>query len=155
MMKLRTAIKNWRLCRRYPFLRPRRVWDGKVVPLWQWKAQWTWLDSFPEGWRPFILSKLEEVRQVLVEYGELDNFRIIDAKEKYGEARIYWTGVLEKVPYDKVNDILIQMEIDSWNFCSSCGEYATMESKGYILPFCPKCAKAAKQKGIKCVLKKE
>lgn len=154
-MKLLKAIKNLKLCHRYPFLRPRRLWDGKVIPIWTWKAQWTWLDSFPDGWHKFILSQLEEVRKVLIEYGELKNFRILDAKEKYGEARIYWTGVLEKACYDKVNDILIQMEIDSWNFCSSCGEYATMESKGYILPFCPECAKQAKQKGIKCVAKKD
>ena len=91
--------KNRELCERYPFLIPWNRWSGTLItdagdggfypgdP--ETKVQYDWefteLDSMPTGWRKAFGEQMcEEIRQALIEDGDLDRWRIVQLKEKYG-----------------------------------------------------------------------
>ena len=141
--KKQTKMENKRLCKRYPFLRPRNRFDDIIMwdhPKWDWRYQrpyeWTELDIMPDGWRKaFGKQMCEEIRNALIEDNYLYKYRIIQIKEKYGSLRWYdWDGP------QKVQDIIDKYEHISARTCIRCGRPATKISTGWICPFCDKCA---------------
>lgn len=52
---------------------------------------YTMLDDMPDGWRKAFGEELcEAIREELIKVGLLDQYRIIQIKEKYGE--LVWYG---------------------------------------------------------------
>lgn len=147
--KKQTKMENKRLCKRYPFLRPRNRFDDIIMwehPKWDWRYhrpyEWTELDYMPDGWRKaFGKQMCEEIRNALIEDNYLYKYRIIQIKEKYGSLRWYDWGSSRKV-----QDIINKYENLSIRTCICCGRPATKISLGWISPFCDKCAEKINDK---------
>lgn len=131
-----TSLRNRWLVWRFPFLEPRSV-DGDRIA--DYDFSYTLLDSYPAGWRRVIVRHLRRIKSLLKRYGELDNFRVTDAKEKYGEARLYCSGVSGDECDRKLDELIWDMESDTGHTCCECGRPAKYVTQGYILPFCRKC----------------
>lgn len=136
-------IRNKHLCKRYPFLIPRQVWTGKVV----WKVFhdkytypycYTELDDMEDGWRAkFGIQMCEEIRQELVKYNFLYNYRILEIKEKFGELRWYNSGIPKG---SKIWDIINKYTLISRQTCLRCGAPAKIvDFNGWLTPLCDKC----------------
>ena len=130
------SLRNRLLVWRFPFLEPRSV-DGDRIA--DYDFSYTLLDSYPAGWRRVIVRHLRRIKSLLKRYGELDNFRVTDAKEKYGEARLYCSGVSDDECDRKLDELIWDMESDTGHTCCECGRPAKYVTQGYILPFCRKC----------------
>ena len=130
------GLRNRWLVWRFPFLEPRSVDGGRIE---DYDFSYTLLDSYPDGWRRVIVRNLRHIKSLLKRYGELDSFRITDAKEKYGEARLYWSGVSSEECVKQLEDLIWNMESDTGHTCCECGRPAKYVTQGYILPFCRKC----------------
>lgn len=141
--KKQILMENKRLCKRYPFLIPRHIWTDKIiwkVPKYDWRYtkpySYTELDKMPDGWRcAFGKQMCEEIREALLEANYLNDYRIMQIKEKFGGLRWYDGGAPKKV-YDIIN----KYEDLSYRTCICCGQPATKISLGWISPFCDKCA---------------
>ena len=142
--KKQTRMENKRLCKRYPFLRPRNRFDDIIMwdhPKWDWRYtrpyEWTELDAMPDGWRKaFGKQMCEEIRKELIKFNYLDKYRITQIKEKYGSLRWYDWGY----PRDsKIREIIDKYENISARTCICCGRPATKMSLDWISPFCDKC----------------
>lgn len=143
--KLGKVVNNWfrrrrnkKLLEELPFLRPLN-WDGSVDTSYDYT--WTHLDNFPRGWHKLIVKYLREVKSVLVRYGQLDKLIIVESKEKWGEARIYYSGLDNADCYDEIDEIFNRMSAESGKTCCVCGRKAEYQTLGWILPFCEKCIK--------------
>lgn len=130
-------LKNRLLVWKYPYLRPRDC-DGNEVPDYDYST--TELDSYPVGWRKLLLGYCERLNEVLNNHNELGNFRIVEAKEKWGAARLYYGGVKDVECRKEIDWLLDIMEKQSSHVCSQCGKEAEFISRGYVLPYCRDCA---------------
>ena len=133
--------KNKELCKRYPFLIPRNVWDNKIM--WDRdkdtrKWSYTLAEEFPKGWwRAFGLLLCEELRKDLIKCNYLRDFRFDQIKSKYGQLRAY-TGPLPME--SKANDIIDKYTTLSENICELCGKPdVPMIGKRWIKPECFDC----------------
>ena len=125
---------NKKLIERYPFLAPRNVWTGLMVS--DYDFSFTELDCMPSGWRKkFGIELCEELRNELIKHDFLDSYQITQIKEKYGTLRWYDAGNTEEG-----HKIIRKYEDLSWDICIDCGEPATKETIGWIMPVCDKCA---------------
>lgn len=147
----RTRDENRELCERYPFLIPwnrfsgKRIteakdggyWPGNPKAIPEYDYEYTELDNMPEGWQiAFGLQMCEEIRDALIEDGDLDRWRIFQLKEKYGALRLYSNG--EKKG-SRIPDIIRKYEDMSMRTCIVCGKPATRVTTGWISPFCDDC----------------
>lgn len=129
-------LHNWILCGKYPFLIPRYDWSGEIIKNYDYTS--TYLDDIPVGWKiAFGEMMCEEIKQELVRCNYLDEFRIIQAKEKFGGLRIYTNGE----PVDcKVQQIIDKYSTLSENICIICGKPdVPITNNGWISPYCKKC----------------
>ena len=147
--------RNRELCEKYPFLIPRNRWSGmriteaqnggfwrgdpEAVPEYDW--EYTELDDMPDGWRKAFGEQLcEELKQELLKAGgqeALDNYMIVQIKEKFGYLRWYDNGCTERW----FSEILPKYENLSERTCICCGRPAKYISSGWISPWCEDCAK--------------
>jgi hypothetical protein len=118
------------LIQEYPYLQPRRMTDDKVSPDYDYQFIVGELD-LPEGWMYLFLQACEDIKEPLVKASDLDKFRFLQVKEKYGRMRLYHSGASEEV-----NDILDKYEFLSEQVCSKCGKPASAMTRGWICPFC-------------------
>lgn len=147
----RTKEENKALCERYPFLIPWNCFSGMLITeaqnggyylhvpdkIPEYDYEFTLLDSMPEGWqKAFGIQMCEEIRDALIEDGDLDTYRVVQIKEKYGGLRWYDTGV--KVG-SRVHDIIRKYENLSTVTCIVCGKPATRVTIHWISPFCDDC----------------
>lgn len=123
-------MTNKELIERYPFLRPRNCFTDEIIE----DADYTELDDMPEGWRKAFGERMcEEIREELIKHNYLDEYRIIQIKEKYGMLCWYDAGS----PADSnVYDIISKYEDVSRKICILCGKPATKISRGWICPYC-------------------
>jgi hypothetical protein len=79
----------------------------------------------------------EEIKQELVRCNYLNEYRILQIKEKYGELRWYDNGT----PIDcKVPEIIDNYSMLSQNICIICGKPdVPMTHNGWSSPYCKKC----------------
>ena len=127
--------ENKQLCETYPFLLPRNRWTDEVAE--DFDYSYTELDSMPDGWRKaFGLQMCEELKQELIRINKIDEFRIVQIKEKFGELRFYtnWTT-------DEIEAIINKYTKLSRKTCIVCGKPATVITTGWISPFCNDCIK--------------
>ncbi len=139
--------KNKALIERYPFLKPRNEWTGKDLE--DYDYSFTELDSLPRGWvKAFGEQMCEELREVLIREDCLDEWRIDQLKEKFGEMRLYPNF------YSKDIDAVINKYTDiSATTCVGCGKPATHYTTGWILPFCWDCLDERERKTAKPIEK--
>lgn len=132
----REQLKNWILCGKYPFLIPRYEWSGEILKNYDYTS--TYLDDMPDGWRKaFGEMMCEEIKQELVRCNYLNEYRILQIKEKYGELRWYDNGT----PIDcKVPEIIDNYSMLSQNICIICGKPdVPMTHNGWDSPYCKEC----------------
>lgn len=134
-------IQNRKLCRRYPFLIPRNAWTGKII--WKQfkdasKYEYTELDDMEDGWRAkFGIQMCEEIRQELIKYNFLYDYRIFQIKEKFGGLRWYDCGIPKG---SKIWDIIDKYTFISRQTCLRCGAPAKIiDFNGWLTPLCDKC----------------
>lgn len=146
--KKQIKMENKRLCKRYPFLIPRNSWADQITwkyPKSKWhnyyeKYAYTELDAMPEGWRrAFGKQMCEEIREVLIKGKYLYDYRVVEVKEKFGGLRWYDNGAPSSI-YKELQDIICKYEMLSYRTCIRCGCPATKISRGWVSPFCDKCA---------------
>lgn len=153
-MRVKQTIKqNKRLCQMYPFLIPwnrlsgytiiecakgkKGYWPGDPEKIPSYNYEYTELDNMPTGWRKaFGLQMCQEIKDALVEDNDLDRYRVVQCKEKYGSLRWYNNGT--KVG-SMVRDIERKYEGISAHTCIICGKPATKITLGWISPFCDDC----------------
>ena len=142
-------LENKRLCDRFPFLIPSNRWSGKRINsrssgYWpgnptkipEWNYEYTELDDMPRGWRKAFGEQMcQEIMDELKANGMVDEYRVIQIKEKYGMLRWYDNG-FTKNGYD----IISKYEDTSKRICIACGKPATLISIGWISPWCDECA---------------
>lgn len=131
-------LDNWILVGKYPFLLPtywnRDSMQYKVDEDYNYK--YTELDAMPDGWRKaFGEMMCEEIYNALVECGGLDDYRIEQIKEKFGQLR--WYGYPS---YKEVEEIIDKYSVLSENICIICGKPdVPLTNNGWLSPFCKKC----------------
>ena len=125
---------NKQLVEKYPFLLPRNRWTGKVPE--DYDYSYTELDAMPYGWRKTFGEQMcEEIKQELEENNLLDQYRISQIKEKYGELCWYDFGCTKKI----LKEIIPKYEKLSTHTCIKCGKPATKVTLGWISPYCDDC----------------
>ena len=126
---------------KYPFL---RVSDNSVYP-WLTEED-SWADEIPIGWRDsFFENMCDDLISALGDY--VDNFEIIQLKEKYGSMRLYWNWKDENIFTEEqihnltntIRDVISKYETISYHTCVRCGKPSTGYTKPWILPVCEKC----------------
>lgn len=130
--------RNKKLIEKYPFLLPRnRCTDEEDE---DFDYSWTELDAMPDGWRKaFGEMMCEEIKNELLKFGQkaLDDYRIVEIKEKYAELRWYDNGHPQG---SKLGDIIGKYEKLSQNICIHCGKPdVPITGDWYYLPLCRKC----------------
>lgn len=130
LRRIRDIVRNAHLVRKYPFLRMRDYRGRKL------SVSLTWYDCIPVGWRKaFGIRLCDDIVKAYVEEtgsrkGMFENIVICEVKEKYGELRIYASAP------EKVQDVLLDYEKKSWDYCIECGKRADYQSVGWIMPLC-------------------
>ena len=104
------------------------------------------LNYLPEGWvKTFIPQMKEELFEVLGSCAK--NWCLLDAKEKYGVLRVYWSWDMERydeveadheVLYDDIERVIDKYSKISFKTCAVCGNQATCVEN---LPLCANCYK--------------
>ena len=132
---------NKKLIKDFPFLMPCEILDKEEMQTYDYQV--TWLDNMPIGWRiAFGIKMCEEIKNQLlrIPFGDsgtlLDNYKITDIKEKYGSLCWY-----DSCGNEEIKKIIDKYEKISWDTCIVCGSTATLESAGWISPYCEECAK--------------
>lgn len=127
---------------KYPFL---RVSNNSVYP-WLTEED-SWADEIPIGWRDsFFENMCDELIAVLGDY--VNNFEIIQLKEKYGSMRLYWNWKDEDLLTGKqisnltsaIHDVISKYETISYHTCVRCGKPSADYTKPWILPVCDECS---------------
>ena len=128
---------NKKLCERYPFLLPRYEWSQE--PLEDYDYEFTNLDDMPKGWRKaFGIQMFEELRDILIKYNFLDEYRIVQLKEKFGSLRLYDDGIPREM-HDEYYEWMNKYEDLSEKTCICCGKPGKMVTIGWMSPYCPEC----------------
>lgn len=136
---------NKELVEQFPFLIPRNN-STDLLPE-NYDYSYTLLDDVEDGWQMIFLDMCTKIKKSLVESGNLDDFRIIQIKEKYGFMTIYTIGATKVV-----EDIIKNYSNMSGSICIKCGKPATKLSTGWISPFCNDCAKLKKNEKFISIL---
>lgn len=134
----RDQLKNWILVNKYPFLMP-KYWNPETMQYEvdeNYKYNFTLLDEMPDGWRKaFGEMMCEEIYNALVKCDGLDDYMILDIKEKFGMLR--WT---DAPSYEEVERIIDKYSVLSENICMICGKPdVPMTGDSWFYPLCKKC----------------
>lgn len=121
------------LCERYPFLIP-CDWEGDIPE--DYDYSYSWLDQMPAGWRTAFGEQMCTDIMKIIEEDAVDDFQILQIKEKFGELRLYYAPFSQKI-----EDIIQKYVEMSRKTCIRCGAPAIWESQGWIDYYCDKCAK--------------
>ena len=105
------------------------------------------------GWYHIEDKMYDRVKAVLDKYSiPRQIFHLAQEKEKFGELRTYWGWSLDNetedcpdsalsAAYTEIEAVISAAETESANTCHLCGDAATFQSTGWILPYCQVCAK--------------
>lgn len=121
----------------YSWLQPRNAWTDEIIDDVEDFCE---LDFMPKGWRiAFGEEMCEKINKLLLKSNFVDQYRISQIKEKYGELRWYDNGVPKSISeeYYKIIDFYSEK---SKHTCFVCGEPAEIDyNKSYLIPVCDKC----------------
>jgi hypothetical protein len=127
--------QNKKLVKRYPFLLPRNVWNDELPEDYDY-SYINGIGELPPGWEKLFLQMCEDIRQPLINAGQLETFRFTQIKEKYNRMECYNNGSTEEVL-----DIIGKYTMMARLVCTNCGKPATYETYGYIASYCDDCFK--------------
>lgn len=131
---MRTEEENKKIIDEYPFLR-NMYWD-RYSQEYKYDYDSTILDEVPEGWADLMLCMAEDIKPLLEESGQIDDFFAEQAKEKFGELRFYHNC---ECP-DEVGRIIEDYSALSRNVCYACGKPDVPQIyDGWIEPWCREC----------------
>ena len=134
------VVDNKELIAEYPFLLPRNVFTDKVSDDYDYR--YTLLDDMPRGWKKAFGEQLcEELKEALVEDGILEDYRVAQVKEKFGQLRWY-----DNCCSEKVYKVIDKYESLSEHTCIECGGEGTMRNDNWISPYCDDCYKKYKER---------
>ena len=129
-------MTNKEIIERYPFYAPIDLY-ARIIPPEEHKYEYTLLDDVPTGWHDLMLILGEELRKELIKINYLDKFHIIQAKEKFGQLRIYHDGVPSG---SNIDDIIGNYSVLSENVCMACGKPDSPQfTRGWISCYCKDC----------------
>lgn len=117
---------------KYPWLRMNDPYPEENNP-----DEFDMLDCLPHGWiEAFGEFLCEDLDRVIKAEGLQDEFRIVEAKEKYGEMRIYCDPCTPAIM-----DVLRIYEACSQTICCHCGsiEGVKFSTLGWSSPYCRSC----------------
>lgn len=126
---------NKKLIEEYPFLLPRNRFSDKTLE--DFDFSYSEMDSMPHGWRiAFGDDLLRELKAELVKFNYLDEYRIVQIKEKYGGLRWYDNGCPKSA-----SDVIWKYEELSYEYCMSCGSKNIVAEAGWVGvgPLCQNC----------------
>lgn len=127
---------NKKLIEKYPFLLPINVWTGKEVEGYDYS--YNILEaSIPKGWwKNFGLLWCQDFLEVCQkEKVDPKKIYIMQAKEKYGQLRVYLSGYPQGW-----QDHEFAWEYISEHTCIGCGDFPVlMRDDGWVSPYCDKC----------------
>lgn len=112
------------LCSEFPFLKC--IFD-------EYDYEYTWLDNVSVGWRSMFLELCKGIKRE-IQKDLLNDFCILDVKEKFGGLRVYVLGANEEI-----ERLLDEYEKKSRKICVGCGEPATHRTLGWVRFYCEKC----------------
>ena len=135
----RRKIRNRKLCKKYPFLKPWRRWDkdreqyGWRIP--EEKYSYIMWDFWPRGWNKMLAPMmLEELGVVVKKTPFPEKFHVVDGKEKWGRLELDFPGT------DEMLRIIDKYETISKNVCVRCGKPDVwVINAGWICPICFEC----------------
>ena len=98
----------------------------------------TVLDELPQGWKDSFVEQLcMELKEELIKEKKLNEYCVIQAKEKNGELR--WYANIEN---RKLRLIINKYKLISRNICVLCSKDVDLRGKiesNILLPICEKC----------------
>lgn len=127
-----------KLIDKYPWLLPRNVWTDKISDDYDYSYILI-KDEIPSGWwKAFGELLCEDIQKELERCDYVKDFRILEAKEKYGGLRIYTGGLPKEC---KVWDIIEEYSALSENICCICGKLDVpfINNVGWVSPYCEDC----------------
>lgn len=131
---------NEELMEKYPFL-VKKIddWSGMMLSEDEISYDNNWWDDIPEGWaNAFGEEMCNELLEILNEANYVDEYCIVQIKEKFAGLRLYDNGVPESIR-DKYYAWLNKYEQLSYKTCIKCGSPATRMTKGWVVPLCDTC----------------
>jgi len=132
-----SVILNKFLIEKYPWLYPHYEWSGKKVK--DYDYTWTELDAMPDGWREAFGELLcEEIQKELEKYNFVNEYNIVQIKEKFGGLRWYDNGYPSG---SRLHEIIENYSACSEYICIYCGELDVPCTDGWIIPVCKNCIK--------------
>lgn len=130
-------IKNKELIDKYYWLKPISSWTGEELSKYDYS--FTILDEIHKGWKIAFGDLIAEDIQKVLDENDIKDFKILEAKEKFGELRLYHNGAPEEI-----NRIIHAYATASKNICFKCGKPDVAQSKGYwIWTCCTQCYEKA------------
>lgn len=130
---------------RYPYLENRD--DG--IPYSESPDE-TMDTQVPEGWKLRFVAMCNDINDILNEHNiPLACFHFDQIKEKFGALRCYWHVEYPDwmclpemdAPQEALCEVIDAAENDTSATCCVCGNRAKWHSKGWVLPFCDRCAR--------------
>lgn len=122
-----------KLVERYPYLKPRNVWTGKVPEDYDYPYI-RGIGEIPEGWNKLFLQMCEDIRQPLIDANRLEKFMFWEIKEKYNRLDCYCIDAPEEV-----REIINKYSVLASFVCTRCGKPAAYQTQGYIASYCQDC----------------
>ncbi len=136
-------LENEKLIDRYPFLQPRSIRTGEIPE--DFNYDYCCLkDEIPDGWwKKFGVLWCEDFLNVCKESNiDASKIYIVQAKEKFGQLRVYLNGYP-----NKWHDHEYAWDYISEHTCIKCGKFPVkMRNDGWISPWCDDCFKEQHQK---------
>lgn len=94
-----------------------------------------WVEEVPCGWRDIALEAFKKIDEVLKKKPEeRATYQLVQVKEKWGMLRIY-----DNSSNDEIQDLLLELENESWLHCIDCGAKSEWQTTGWICPYCTGC----------------
>jgi len=88
------------------------------------------------GWQKLLEELFEELEEIRVR-DKLEEFTVVQLKEKFGGLRVYTS-----YNTDAIDEAIDKAEEKAWNTCMTCGKpgkYSIVY--GWRVTYCPKCLK--------------
>lgn len=129
---------NRNLVKKYPFLLPRNRFSGEPPDDYDYSyTEWD-LMEVEQGWYKMISLLIKDLRKELIRCNYLNDYRIMQVKEKYGGLRWYSGGIPIDCDADKIAD---DYEYLSNYVCCKCGslEAHNVNVFGWYTTICRDC----------------
>lgn len=93
-------------------------------------------DDVPVGWKNWIILLDQDIQQ-LVDAGLIQNFKVEQMKEKFGELRLYFDADGDADSLSKLHDLIDDYAHVTSYTCAYCGTFpAEYQTTGWIYPVC-------------------